>query len=165
VQLSKFLSQIQKLKQTPRTGWLLSGIKHPESVSEHCFDVALITMLLADSIPQVNKQKAVTLALIHDLPEAITGDLVRGTDPQKQEKERAAMEKLLIPLPNLKTNYLSIWNSLSGDSPESNLVKLADNISMLLQAREYLSSDPDNPKLKEIESSASKSIKKHLSRL
>ena len=168
MQLDKFLSQILKLKKIPRTGWLLAGIENPESVSEHCFDVVIITKILSEVISSktsVDKEKALCIALLHDIPETMVGDTPRGQDPNKEQKERKAMDHLFSYLPELKDHFMEVWDCASDDCLESNLVKLADNISMLLQAREYKKSDPDNPKLKEIEASAQKSIKKYLKKI
>ncbi len=74
--------QIALLKQTPRTGWLHRGIPQPESVASHSYGVIFWTWWLVYRAqqrgisPLPDLQKALLLALLHDLPEAGTGDLV-----------------------------------------------------------------------------------------
>jgi len=43
-----FILQAGILKNLPRTGWLLRGIKNPESVADHSYRTALLSMLLGD---------------------------------------------------------------------------------------------------------------------
>ncbi|MDD2624125.1 MAG: HD domain-containing protein [Candidatus Riflebacteria bacterium] len=65
------------LKKLRRTGWQLRGIRDGESIDDHCFGVVLLTHLLASEIttPQINKEKAVAMAIIHELGETRIGDI------------------------------------------------------------------------------------------
>ncbi|MCK6512950.1 HD domain-containing protein [Myxococcota bacterium] len=74
--------QISLLKQLPRTGWLHRGVPQPESVASHSYGVIFWTWWLVYRAqqrgvsPLPDLQTALLLALLHDLPEAGTGDLV-----------------------------------------------------------------------------------------
>ena len=74
--------QIALLKQTPRTGWLHRGVPQPESVASHSYGVIFWTWFLVyraqqrGASPLPDLETALLLALLHDLPEAGTGDLV-----------------------------------------------------------------------------------------
>jgi 5'-deoxynucleotidase YfbR-like HD superfamily hydrolase len=41
-----FLIEIQKLKEMPRTGWVLMKVKNPETIAEHIFQVTFFGWLL-----------------------------------------------------------------------------------------------------------------------
>ena len=41
-----FLHIIERLKHTPRAGWVKRGVPGPESVSDHMWRMAIICMLL-----------------------------------------------------------------------------------------------------------------------
>ncbi len=71
----RFFSKIRKLKEIERSGWVVSGVKKPESVADHSFGVALLVMLLGKN-KNIDLEKALKMALIHDLGEAITGDII-----------------------------------------------------------------------------------------
>jgi len=78
------------LKDEERTGWDLRGIREPESVADHSWGTALLCLLNAEDA-DVDPGEAVQMALVHDLPEAVTGDLLTG-DEEKEKREREAIE-------------------------------------------------------------------------
>lgn len=91
-----------RLKDEPRGGWLLRGVRDPESVADHCWGTALLCLLYAEEAG-VDSGRAVAMALIHDLAEAETGDVVARADPSDRQVsearkallESAAMDGLL----------------------------------------------------------------------
>lgn len=146
-QTIEFLTELMRLKALPRTGWLLRGVRNGESIADHVFGVAWIAMLLADraaarGLP-VNVEKVLRLALLHDLSEARTGDLPSTIKPYflgdtlKQADEQATAD-ILQPLGETGANYLALWHEYEQRSSlEARLVKAADKLDLLLQAREY----------------------------
>jgi putative hydrolase of HD superfamily len=138
----EFLKNVGKLKSTPRTGWVESGIQEPESVADHSFRTAVLAMLLAD-LQGLDSGKAAKMALLHDLAEALTGDLTPENKSQMGvaflTEEEEAMEQLLSNLPRVVAeSYEALWGELHrGSSPEAKVVALADKVEMLLQASEY----------------------------
>ena len=86
------------LKDLERAGWVLRGVKLPESVADHTFGTALLCLLYADEAG-VDLERSVTIALVHDLAEALTGDVVARADPEDREiseAEKAAAERLAM---------------------------------------------------------------------
>jgi len=67
--------QVGISKKLKRTGWVKRKVKNPESVAEHAFRVIVLCMALAPSL-KVDQQKLVKMAIIHDLGETSTGDIV-----------------------------------------------------------------------------------------
>ncbi len=72
--LLNFLQTVGNLKLVKRRGWVLRKVPNPESVAEHSFRTAILAMVFADKF-DVDKKKLLEMALVHDLAEAITGDL------------------------------------------------------------------------------------------
>lgn len=132
-----------KLKRIKRTGWVEAGIQEPESVAEHSFRTALLSMMLAD-LQGLDAEKAIRMALIHDLAEAEVGDLTpeekRRKGPAHTLEEEGAMERLLSDLPEpLSEIYRSIWKELKCvESPEAEIVNQSDKLEMCIQAVEYM---------------------------
>ena len=61
--LLKYLSY-QPLKNLPRTGWGLKGVKNPEVVASHVWGVAVLVMELAPELaPNIDLLKALKMAL------------------------------------------------------------------------------------------------------
>ena len=92
------------LDRLPRTGWIQAGVAEPESVAAHSFGSALIALALGPRVePALDTDRAVALAVVHDVPEALLGDLPRTAaeclpDGAKAHAEERAAERLLGPL-------------------------------------------------------------------
>lgn len=135
-------SRLATLKLLPRTGWLQRGVANPETIAEHTFGVATLALLVGDLTPEIDRGKLLALALLHDLAEALLGDLpasarrLFGADA-KHAAERRAAEELFADLPN-RAEYLALWDEYAGAaSREARLIKGLDRIEMLAQALAY----------------------------
>lgn len=137
--LIKFLEITGILKQTERTGWVEVGVYQPESVADHTFRTAFLCMLYAD-MEALDPLKLVRMALIHDLPEAVIGDLTPSQKTtESKEKEETAISQILSLLPkNQREKYLAVWNEYQeGKTREAKTVRQLEKIEMALQAKEY----------------------------
>lgn len=135
----KFLGITGILKQTERTGWVEAGVYEPESVADHTFRTAIICMLYAD-MENLDTLKLLRMALIHDIPEAITGDLTpKQKDKKMKENEENAINRILGLLPKKqKEAYSAIWNEYrEGKTKEAQAILQLEKIEMALQAKEY----------------------------
>jgi len=133
-----FFSEVGKLKEVPRTGWHLYGVESPETVTDHAYRVAMMALHYCKE----NTLRCVGMALVHDLPEVITGDVaVRAieedqvmTHEEKAENEREAAKKLFETQPEM----LALWKEYDdNETPEAKLVHDLDKVEMVLQALEY----------------------------
>jgi putative hydrolase of HD superfamily len=135
----EFLKIAGILKKTERTGWLEVGVYQPESVADHTFRTVLLCLLYAD-IEALDTLKLVKMGLIHDLPEAVIGDLLPSQkNAESKEKEENAISQILNLLPKKqRENYLAVWNEYKkGKTREAKAVRQLDKIEMALQAKEY----------------------------
>ena len=139
--LIKLLKIIGKLKSEKRRGWIQKGIQSEiESVADHTFRTAIITLFLEDYWKKLglNHERMLKMALIHDLPEALIGDITpRDNVSNKVEQEIEAMKKLM----ELSDDFMElkdIWEDLSmNKSKESNIIWQIDKFEMALQAMDY----------------------------
>jgi putative hydrolase of HD superfamily len=136
----RFYEQAAKLKSLKRAGWVQCGMGECESVADHSFGVALLALLLTkDARPAVNRERCVALALVHDLAEAIVGDITpRDGIPadEKRSRELAAMRELAGVLGN--DEVLKLWEEFElGETSEAKLVRELDVIEMAWQAKAY----------------------------
>lgn len=156
-------SLISRMKAMRRTGWVERGLAEAESVADHSYAVALLSMILAE-MRGLNVLEAVRMALIHDLAEAVTGDLT----PEQKEKiveeyraaEREVIESIAGMLPrDVGEKYLEAWRRYSeGLTEEAELVRMVDKLEMGLQAVDYLEKTGDR-RLLEIYRSALESVR------
>ena len=68
-----FLNKVEVLKHNTRHCWGADGRR--ESVAEHCWRLSLMPMLVKDEFPYVDIDKVIKMCIIHDLGEAVTGDI------------------------------------------------------------------------------------------
>lgn len=142
-QILRVLDKIYTLKQTKRAGWLQSGITpaEGESVADHSFFVALLALLIAPAEgAHINREKAVQMALLHDLAESVIGDLTPEDAVSPDEKfslEKSAIQELLKDFPDGR-DLFELWLEFErGNSPEAVFVRRLDKLEMVLQAARY----------------------------
>jgi putative hydrolase of HD superfamily len=138
--LLDLLLEVQNLDRVPRFGYLLSGVSDPESVSEHTWHVAFLVWVLTDSIPDIDRLRALEIAMVHDLAELRIGDFPRTAsrylpEGAKQAAEAAAIEEILAPLPSRMRDLWAEYQA--GESREARLVKACDKLQMMLKVRLY----------------------------
>jgi len=138
-----FLLLANRLKTTPRTGWAVRGVTNCESVADHSFGVALTALTLSEMVPQdVDREKILTMAVLHDLAESVTGDLSLGGSrllPKgaKAEAETRAMDEALGGL-GFSERWLEIWREFEDlANDEARIVRDADRVDLLTQALVY----------------------------
>jgi putative hydrolase of HD superfamily len=139
----QLLLDAQRLKRIPRSGWVMRGVAGAESVADHSFGVAFVSLILAEMVTRpLDKAKLLTIALLHDLPESVVGDLptpaaVHFPPGAKRKAEAEALNELLRRLPCTE-HWRSWWQEFEeGASIEGQLVRDADRLDMLIQVYVY----------------------------
>jgi len=131
----EFLFEAGMLKRTPRSGWQFLG-SGSESVADHTFRTALISFALARLVGTVDAERVVLLALVHDLPEARTGDLNYMNQKYVVADEERAARDLAdgLPFGDELAGLLEEYRAES--TPEARLVHDADQLELLLSLKE-----------------------------
>lgn len=131
-----FLRAAEQLKSTLRSGYTAQG--RPESTAEHTWRLCLMAMLFEDAYPDVDHHCLLKLCVIHDLGEALHGDIPAvAQDPtvDKAIEERRHFLEVLAPLPAEKQRtLLALWDEYNAaKTPEARLAKAFDKLETLLQ--------------------------------
>jgi 5'-deoxynucleotidase len=142
--MSSFFAYAYRLRFIQR--WSLMRNTVPENVAEHSFYVALLTHALCTIARDVfGKEapidRAVTLALFHDVAEVMTGDIpspVKHHNPGIQrsvhEMEALAGEQLIAMLPaELAASYQLLMSPTQQDEALLRWVKAADKLAAYLK--------------------------------
>jgi putative hydrolase of HD superfamily len=87
---------------------------------------------------KVDQAKVLKMIALHDLAEAITGDIPAfAADKRdgKYEKERSAMQQLTSNLPRATaTEFMALWEEMEAkETPEALLAQSMDKLEVLLQ--------------------------------
>ena len=144
-------------------------------MAQHSFDVAAITLLLADELERggkkLDRERALSMAVVHDWAEASIGDFpytalkYLGPAGTKKRIEKRALEGLLGKLQN-KEKYLKLWREYSEKrTPEAKLVHAADYLSMLVQAVKYRERGNQSRELDELWRAVCKDLKPYTKKL
>ena len=132
----EFLRGAEQLKSTLRSGHTSSG--RPESTAEHTWRLCLMAMVFRTEFEVLDFTKVLKLCVIHDLGEAISGDIpavMQHTTPDKSANERADLLTLMQTLPTaIQTEFLALWEDYEyATSPEARMVKGLDKLETILQ--------------------------------
>jgi putative hydrolase of HD superfamily len=144
--LMEFAAKVAELKRLKRTGWVIKGVKAPESVADHSFMLAVLAYVYSKNLG-LDSDKCVRMALLHDICEVYAGDIpnrVRKKDKpmpdgMKRKLEKDGLEKIIATLPEgLADEIREFWNEFeAGKSREAELVKDLDKLEMCMQALAY----------------------------
>lgn len=139
------LIEAQRLKRLDRTGWTLRGLPNgTESVAAHSFGVTVAAMFLGDEINarggNVDLEKVLRMALLHDLAETRVGDLPKtavsyfGSEARRKAETDAFADVIAATGAN-KNRYQALHEEYEArNSLEAQIVKAADVVDLLVQA-------------------------------
>ena len=132
-----FLRSAERLKTVTRSGWTSTGQR--ESVAEHTWRLCLMAMVLYGRADGIDVGKLLRMCLIHDLGEAIGGDIPAPEqariDTGKADRERADLLALIGPLPAVVQREITeLWDEYeAAESPEARVAKGLDKLETILQ--------------------------------
>ncbi len=136
------LLSLLALDRLPRTGWLQHSVPVPESIAGHVLGSAQLALLLAPLVdPPPDVARLLALVLLHDAPEALTGDLPRAAAAflpagAKRSMEAGAARVLLEPL---GPESMSAWEEYAaGQSREARLARACDGLQLGLRTLGYV---------------------------
>ncbi|HEX28815.1 TPA: HD domain-containing protein [Candidatus Poribacteria bacterium] len=145
--LIEFIEEIGRLKLIPRTGWRFHGIEAPESVADHSYRVALVSMVLGDMLQRrgvkLDMEKLLRMAILHEIPEAKIGDVPFPAfqylpEETKENAEKEAVRSMTSKLGELGERYTKLWTEFEErGSLEAKVVRAADKLELMIQVYEY----------------------------
>ena len=145
-----FYELVGKLKSLPRAGWVRRGIPNPEIVAEHMYRSQFIAYDLAVELG-ADPQRCSNMMMVHDLPEALAGDITPHCGVSKEEKARKEIEAAVY-LAGLSGNndYFELF--MEYERKETLCAQIcndADKLECLVQALEYAKQYPTKAKVLE----------------
>jgi putative hydrolase of HD superfamily len=137
-----FLRAAEQLKVRTRSAYTSEG--KSESVAEHTWRVCLMALVLGDEFPGVDLARLLAMCVVHDLGEAIRGDVPApvqaarlASDPtaHKSAQEREDLLTLLAPLPDsVRAKVTALWDEYEAASTlEARVAKALDKLETILQ--------------------------------
>ena len=115
-----------------------------ESTAEHSWRLCLMAMLFQDGLAGLDPLRVLQLCVVHDLGEALGGDvpaIVRDAHPDKRARARDLLQLARSLDPAARERLLALWDEYeAAATPEARAVKALDKMETILQH-----SQGDNP--------------------
>lgn len=118
-----------------------------DSSADHSWRLALMAFVLADELKlDVNVNRAMKIALVHDIAEALTGDVDarhikenKVTEEEKKRNESEAMGEICATLPEkISREIMSLWREYGeAKTKEARYIKALDKIETQIQTLEF----------------------------
>jgi putative hydrolase of HD superfamily len=137
----EFLRAAEKLKYEKRDNKLANG--EYESVAAHTWMMSLFALLFHDKMSApIDFERALKIIIVHDLAEAIVGDISLALQQGKEalrakaENEKIGIAKLTSILPPSKASeIMALWQEYEDNStPEAKFAKACDKLEAGAQA-------------------------------
>ena len=135
-----FYDKVYKLKKLVRKGWTFHNILNPESVAEHSFGVIALALVYCKQKNDFDINKVIKIAIIHDLGEAIIGDITPHDNISLKQKRilEININKKIFKQVDDSGEFVELWiDCQDGRTKEGKLVKELDKLEMALQAYHY----------------------------
>jgi putative hydrolase of HD superfamily len=129
-----FLERAEALKDTFRSGFTAGG--RPEDTASHTWRLCLWVLVFEDQLAGLDVAKMLKMAVLHDLGEAVSGD-VPATEQVggKGVGERADFVSLMAGLGEVQqAEFLGLWDDYeNAGSDEARVIKGLDKLETILQ--------------------------------
>jgi putative hydrolase of HD superfamily len=135
------LLDLLALDDLPRTGWVLRGVSRPESIAGHVLGTCHVVLALGPRVePALDTDRALAMAVLHDAPEALTGDLPRAAAAllpkgAKEQMEEGAARRLLAALPPACLERFFEYRA--GATREARFVRVCDRLQLGVRLAAY----------------------------
>lgn len=135
-QILHFIRKAEQLKNRTRSGHTSTGRK--ESVAEHTWRLCLMALAFEQHFPGIDISRVIKICIVHDLGEAIGGDIPAPNQTNSEEKattERCDLLQLLEDTPKLlEEEVLGLWDEYEEISTEeAKIAKALDKLETILQ--------------------------------
>ena len=131
-----FLQEAERLKSVLRSAHTSTG--RAESTADHTWRLCLMAMCFADQLAELDMLKVLKMCVVHDLGEAIGGDIPaieKHQHPDKSAQEKADLLQLTSSLDAPVRDEIMALRQDYEDaaSPEAQAVKALDKLETILQ--------------------------------
>jgi putative hydrolase of HD superfamily len=133
--IANFLFEVGMLSRTPRSGYQFLG-SGEESVAEHILRTVFVGYTLCKMDESLNESRVLKMCILHDLPEARTGDMNYVNKKYVKVDEEKAVSELTESLFFGKDIKDAIDEFNRRETPESLIARDADQIALILQLKE-----------------------------
>lgn len=142
--LNKIMKVLEALKNSPRTGWVQRGVPSciAETIASHMYETALLCLVIGYELIRLRVIEEKTLlnslaiVIIHDVPEAIVGDINKIVSEEIGELKNHIEIKALETIDSeIITSFYKRYRETN--STEAILAHICDKLATYAQAIRY----------------------------
>lgn len=122
-------------------------VHRPENVAEHSWWVTMIAYLIADDLflqgVNIKMELVLSKALVHDLSECVSGDIIRSykySSPEVRktlgDADRINMQGITSKMGSVGPSVYHDWARAKADGLEGDIVAFADMVGVVIYCRE-----------------------------
>ena len=136
----EIMCEMSSLSKMPRIGWVLAGVNNAESISDHCFETALLAYFLSKNIDQeVDMGKILMMALFHEVGETRLSDLPRRAKPYVKKFKKEGEKNISI---DVLGDYAEDINTILDEfeekkTLEARLTEAAEELQIIFKSLIY----------------------------
>jgi putative hydrolase of HD superfamily len=134
--IADFLFEVGMLSKTPRSGYQFLG-SGKESVAEHVLRTVFVGYVLCKLDDSLDELRVLKMCVLHDLPEARTGDMNYVNKKYVDVDEEKAVQELTEELFFGEEIKVAIEEFNRKETKEALIALDADQIALILQLKEY----------------------------
>ncbi len=142
--IADLLFEVRMLKDLNRSGYAFLG-SGSESVAEHSFTTAFICFTMSRLEPDIDSEKLMAMALVHDIPEARIGDHNYVNKKYNTVDETKAVRHMTEKLAFGPDIQALIDEFNQGETIEARLANDADQISFILELKKLADTGATSP--------------------
>jgi len=131
-----FFIKVNKLKEMPRTGWVLMEVENPETVAEHIFGTAVTGWLLSRK-KNLNIEKIIKTTFAHDLCEVYAGDITPFFYYPRLPKDKKERKKILLKWARLLAEEKRKIGKEKFEKEKKALLKLIKPLNLVLRKESF----------------------------
>ena len=141
-------------RRVKRTGWVMQGVRDTESIMEHMYATWFIGLVFlpneCEQIPGYDKQKILSMLIVHDLAETKLEDIPKYEKPKIPDYDKREHETMLTMLlkgtyDSMSTldGYVEAWSSWYERKEENaRIAKDIDTVQAIYQFLVYYLEEP-----------------------
>ena len=131
-----FLRRAESMKDMLRSAYTSTG--RQESVAAHTWRLTLMATVIAPEYPDLDVGKLLKMLIVHDLGEAIHGDIPAPEQAEAGDKSAQEREDLLALTASLpeasQDEVVALWDEYeAAETAEAKLAKALDKLETILQ--------------------------------
>ena len=133
-------AELTNLTRIKRTGWILTGVREPESIADHCYETAIFAYVLAKQMDlKVDMSKVLLMSLFHEVGEVRITDFPRRAKKYvKKFKKSAELEAFTDIIGSASNEIVDLFSEFDKcETIEAKLAEAAEELQIIFKALMY----------------------------